>query len=430
MSIWTQDVTLPRFQPLNRDLKVDVLIIGGGMAGILCAHMLAKTGIRYALVEADRIGSGTTKNTTAKLTFSHRLLYQKLIKKYGKENAKRYLEANKMALEEYRRLCGEIDCDYVKKDSYVYSLNDRRILEKEVEALQTLGCEAELKEEISLPFPVCGAVRVKDQAEFHPLKFLSAIVPNLNIYENTCVKELAPHAAVTQKGRITADKIIVATHFPMNNKHGSYFLKLYQNRSYVIALKNAGDVNGMYIDEKETGMSFRNYKDVLLIGGGSHRTGKKGGNWNELDQFAKQYYPGAKKVGQWAAQDCITLDEVPYIGPYSKNTTGLFVATGFNKWGMTGAMAAAQILTDMVMEVKNEYASVFSPSRTMIHPGLFVNAWEAMAGLLTISKKRCPHMGCALKWNKQEHSWDCPCHGSRFTKEGKLIDNPATGDLK
>ena len=225
-------------------------------------------------------------------------------------------------------------------------------------------------------------------------------------------------------------KIIVATHFPILNKHGSYFLKLYQHRSYVLALEGAQKVDGMYVDEDKKGLSFRNYGDRLLLGGGSHRTGKKGGNWHELEKFARKHYPSARVVGKWATQDCMSLDSVPYIGQYSKNTPDLYVATGFNKWGMTSSMVASMILSDLVQGKPNEYAQVFSPSRSILRPQLAVNALESTFGLLTPTVPRCPHLGCALKYNKAEHSWDCPCHGSRFTESGEVINNPATDDKR
>jgi len=205
---------------------------------------------------------------------------------------------------------------------------------------------------------------------------------------------------------------------------------LYQHRSYVIALENAQDVGGMYVDEAQKGMSFRNYKDLLLVGGGDHRTGKKGGNWRELREFAGKFYPNAKERFYWATQDCMSLDSVPYIGLYSKNTPDLYVASGFNKWGMTSSMVSAMILTDMVTGRENQFAPVFSPSRSILKPQLFINGFEAIVNLLTITDKRCPHLGCALKWNAVEHTWDCPCHGSRYTESGDLIDNPAIGGLK
>ena len=221
------------------------------------------------------------------------------------------------------KLCKNIDCDFETQDSYVYSCNDRTVLEKEMQALDKLGFSAEYVQELSLPFATAGAVRFKNQAQFHPLKFLQGIAQNLKIYEHTNVKELAEYAsmrkyaAFTQHGVITADKIIVTTHFPFINKHGSYFMKMHQHRSYVIAYHHASKVDGMYVDEAQKGMSFRNYKDLLLIGGGDHRTGKKGGNWTELEEFAGKYYPHAIEAYRWATQDCMTLDEVPYIGNYS-----------------------------------------------------------------------------------------------------------------
>lgn len=173
----------------------------------------------------------------------------------------------------------------------------------------------------------------------------------------------------------------------------------------------------------------RNRGDLLLLGGGGHRTGHKGGNWNELREFAERVYPKATEQYRWAAQDCMSLDDIPYIGQYSKHTYRLYVASGFNKWGMTGAITAAMILTDKILGKQNDCADVFYPSRSILKPQVLVNGFEATKNLLTISKKRCPHLGCALKWNSAEHSWDCPCHGSRFDKHGKVLDNPANGDL-
>ena len=205
---------------------------------------------------------------------------------------------------------------------------------------------------------------------------------------------------------------------------------MYQHRSYVLALDNAQNVNGMYVDVDQKGMSFRNYGNLLLIGGGAHRTGKTGGNWKELRNFAQQYYPSAAEKYHWATQDCMTLDGVPYIGPYSANTSDLYVATGFNKWGMTSSMVSAMILCDLIQGKQNPYAEVFSPSRTILRPQLAINVFETAVNLLTPTTKRCPHLGCALKWNPYEHTWDCPCHGSRFKEDGGLIDNPATRNLK
>lgn len=429
-SVWGENSEKPIFPPLKGDKSTDVLIIGGGIAGILCSYMLREADVDCILVEADRICGGITKNTTAKITFSHGLIYDKLIKRFGFDKARLYLEAQKDACKKYEELCRNISCDYEKKDSFVYSMNDRRRIEREVLALKRLGVDAEFLCELPLPFSVAGAVKIKDQAQFDPMKFVFSISKGLPIYEKTKVLELGQGMAITQYGKIKCKKIIVATHFPILNKHGSYFIKMYQHRSYVLALEGAPDFDGMFVDEADKGLSFRNYKKLLLLGGGGHRTGKDGGNWNELEAFAKKHFGNAKIVAKWAAQDCMSLDSIPYIGQYSKNTPDLFVATGFNKWGISSSMVAAMILCDLVRGRNNKYAQVFSPSRSILHPQLAVNAFETTAGLLTPTKPRCPHLGCALKYNRAEHSWDCPCHGSRFDEDGRLLNDPAQKDAE
>ena len=396
-SIWTSKTALPRFPALRGEHRTDVLVIGGGLAGLLCARRLTELGVENILVEADVLCGGVTKNTTAKITSQHGLIYDKLLGRLGAERTRMYLEANQAALREYRRLCAGVDCGFEERDAFVYSRRDRARLEREVRALEALGFPAELAEEMPLPFPTAGAVRFPQQAQFDPLRFAAAMAEGLRIYEHTPILELAPHTAAVPEGNITAEKMIVCTHFPFLNKHGSYFLKMYQRRSYVLALENIPDVDGMYVDEAEDGLSFRNAGELLLLGGGGHRTGKKGGGWQELKRSAARYYPASRERARWAAQDCMTLDGVPYIGPYSARTRGLYVATGFNKWGMTSSMAAAMILGDLVTGRENPWAPVFSPSRTMLRPQLAVNAAEAAWSLLTPAGPRCPHMGCALK---------------------------------
>ncbi len=427
-SVWKKESSRVRFNALCESKSTDVLIIGGGIAGILCAYKLQNAGVDCILAEAKEICGGITQNTTAKITLGHGLIYDKMIKRFGEEKAKLYLDAQVCAGNEYSHLCRHIDCNFENKDSYVYSLSNRKKIENEVTALNRLGIKAKFSGTDSLPFETAGAVLVTGQTQFNPLKFLYAISKDLPIYENTKVLELKPGKAITHRGEIKFKKLIIATHFPILNKHGGYFLKLYQHRSYVIALRGAQNVNGMYVDESDTGLSFRNHGGLLLLGGGGHRTGKHGGCWQELEAFSKKHYNDAEITFRWATQDCITLDDIPYIGQYAKSTPDIFVATGFNKWGMTNAMVAADILCDLALEKSNPCAEVFSPSRSIMRPQLAVNAFESILGLLTPTVPRCPHLGCALKYNRDEHSWDCPCHGSRFAENGELIDNPATDD--
>lgn len=426
-SLWQDGNIMPHFGHLNGDCKTDVLIIGGGIAGLLTAYFLHQRNIDYILVEKNTLCSGVTGNTTAKITFQHGLIYQKLVKNIGVDGAKTYLKANQNAFKKYSDLCRKIACDYQVKNNFVYSLDDRRKIEKELDALNKIGYLANFCKNLPLPFDTVGAVEFKNQAQFHPLKFLAHISKNLNIYENTFVKEMIGNTAVTDFGRIEAKNVVVATHFPFINKHGGFSFKLYQHRSYAVALKNAPDVGGMYVDESKKGMSFRNYADCLIVGGGDHRTGKNGGNWQGIRDFVKVNYPESSEKFHWATQDCMSLDDIPYIGKYSKHTKRLFVASGFNKWGMTGAMVAAELLCDMIEEKDNDFAHIFDPSRSVLKPQLLVNGFETVSNLLSFSTKRCPHLGCALKWNDAEHSWDCPCHGTRIDEQGKIIDNPANG---
>ena len=426
-SLWRK-TELPEFPRLQTDLKTDVLIIGGGLAGLLCAFFLKNAGVDCVLVEENRICSGVTGNTTAKLTAQHGLIYSKLISQIGEERARLYYEANREALTEYGKLCTQADCDYSERDSFLYCRDDTGKLEAEMAALEKLKIPARWTTQTELPFSVTGAVCMPHQAQFHPLKFASMIARDLPVFENTAVRSFDGRDYHTDSGVIRAEKVIVATHFPMWNKHGLYPLKLYQDRSYVLALQGVKPIQGMYKDTDTKGLSFRMAGEYLLLGGGAHRTGKKGDMWQE--KAAKKYYADAVVAYRWATQDCMSLDGIPYIGRYARNAENMYVATGFNKWGMTSAMVAARLLRDLIVEKGNPYAELFSPSRSMLKPQLFVNGFEATAHLLKPTVPRCPHMGCALQWNKKEHSWDCPCHGSRFSEEGKRLNGPATADMK
>lgn len=427
-SLWQATSQKPHLPTLGGDRKTDVLIVGGGIAGILLAYELTARGVDCLLCEADEICSHTTGHTTAKVTVQHGLLYDRTVRTFGKNKAQHYYDAQKKAFRRLRALAEEFPCDFETRDAWVYSLNDPKKIENEAAALRSLGCPAVFTRETPLPFEVAGAVGVPDQAQMHPLKLLYALALDLPIYEHTKIRHLLPDGAETDKGRIRAKRTVVTTHFPILNKHGAFFLKLYQSRSYVIALSGAEDVKGMYLDENEKGLSFRTHGGLLLLGGGTHRTGKAGGGWEPLLRFAKATYPRARVVGKWATQDCMTLDGLPYIGQYARPTPNLYVSTGYGKWGMTNAMASAMLLSDLLTGRENPGAALFSPSRSILKPQLFANAGEALLGLLTPTVKRCPHLGCALQYNPQEHTWDCSCHGSRFAPDGTLLDGPATDD--
>lgn len=428
-SIWKNDGQMPEFPSLEGDLSADVLVIGGGLTGLLCAWNLSQAGVDCTLIEQNRLMGGVSGRTTAKLTAQHGLIYHKLLKRYGTDTARLYWQANRDALDKYRELAKAWDFDLTPQNSYLYATGDTKKLEDEMNACRELGIPARWEEKLELPFPVTGAVSFPDQAQFHPMKLAAHLAKNLRIYENTKALEFTGDRVRTPGGSIKGKRIIVATHFPLWNKHGGYFLKLYQQRSYVIALENAPRVEGMYLDCEDNGLSIRTAGEYLLLGGGGHRTGKTGLNWKLPQAAGEKYFPQGNIAARWATQDCMSLDRMPYIGQYSKATPNLYVATGFNKWGMSSAMAAATILTDLIQGRENPYAALFSPQRSILHNQLLCNGLESTMNLLRPTVPRCPHLGCALKWNKEERSWDCPCHGSRFDEKGRLLNGPATEGL-
>ena len=472
-SIWSQTCQFRQREALPGDLKTDIAVIGAGMAGVLIASALQETGRRVVVLEAQRIAGGQTRNTTAKLTCQHALLYEKLTRTLGLDKARQYAQANAAALEEYRRIISAqgIECDLEQRDAYVYGTDAAR-LRKEAEAAAALGLPASFVEEAKLPFPTAGAVRFANQAQFHPLKFLQAISEPLTIYENTSVQSVEEDQLITSRGRVQAEQIVFACHFPFVNFPGMYFARMHQERSYVIALENASQMDGMWIGAEQGSYSFRNYGSLLLLGGGGHRCGENsvGGRYVDLRQKAAQWYPGSREVAHWSAQDCVTADSVPYIGPYAASHPNWYVATGFQKWGMTSSMVAAMLLRDRICGKENPWAEVFDPGRfdEKTLSGLAQESGQAVKGLakqlfqipaeaarellpghggivfwkgkkLGVYKDesgalwpvdiRCPHLGCQLEWNPDELSWDCPCHGSRFDYLGRLISGPAQEDL-
>ena len=428
-SVWQRDCSLPEHPPLTGEIRTGVLVIGGGLAGLLTAWTLRQHGVDVVLVEKDRICSATTAHTTAKITAQHGLIYHKLLRSIGAEGASQYYRANTEAVEQLKKLCRQFGVPIEEKTNFVYSCS-RQKLGEELAALQKLHIPAIFNEAPPLPLSTAGAVGITGQAQFHPLNLAEHLAKELTIYEHTKVTELIGTTAKTEHGNVRAEKIVVSTHFPFLNKHGSYFLKLYQHRSYLLGLENAGRLDAMYVSDEKKGMSFSSFGDTLLLGGGGHRTGKQGGGWRELWEFADRHYPDAIETAHWAAQDTMSLDGIPYIGHYSRNTPDLYVAAGFNKWGMTGSMVSAMVLADLIRGKEHGYAEIFDPSRSILKPQLLLNCIETTASFLLPTTKRCPHLGCALKYNPEEHSWDCGCHGSRFSQSGKVLDNPANDDHK
>ncbi|HWP80737.1 MAG TPA: FAD-dependent oxidoreductase [Candidatus Acidoferrum sp.] len=424
-------MNIPRFPALEKDAAADVLVVGGGMAGVLCALVLKERGADCILAEGEVVAGKVTKGTTAVVTAQHDKLYSDLVANAGAAKARQYLGANLAAVADFRKLAGSVPCDFEDKPSVIFSRTDEKTMQKEAKTVAELGFPAEFVKEIDLPVKIAGGVRFPAQGQFHPLKFIAGVAPGLQIYEDTFVRTVEESRAVTERGRvIRAKQVIIASHFPFINTHGLYFAKMYQQRSYVIGLVGAGEVGGTYVDFAPNGLYFRNYQNLLLIGGGDHRTGKKGEAYRPLRDFAKKHYPNATEKYAWATQDCMSLDGVPYIGRYGEHLKDVYVLTGFNEWGMTSSMLGAKILADRIEGKQNPYAELFAPDRSMAKMQLLANLATTTVSLATPTARRCAHMGCALKWNPVEHTWDCPCHGSRFDVKGHVLDNPATKNIR
>ena len=477
-SVWTESYNIKKRESLDRDIEAEVVVIGAGITGLLTAYMLKDKGLKVVVIEKGRILEGNTLNTTAKITIQHDLIYDKLIKEYKEENAKKYVKANTIAIEKYKEIINKnnIDCDFEEADAYIYTLDDIVKIENEYEAAKKLEIDAELVDEIELPFEVAKALKFKKQGQFNPIKFLNYIAKDLTIYENTKAIDIKNNIVVTEKGNIKAKNIVVATQFPIINTPGYYFLRMHQDRSYVVAFENAQNIKGMYIDENKDGYSFRSYNSLLLVGGASGRTGsnEKGGSYENVIEFTKSLYPNAIEKYRWSAQDCMTSDGIPYIGEYSNSDEmkNVYVATGFNKWGMTSAMIASLIITDKITKTFNDYYEIFSPERyditasiknTLIDVGYTtynfiaqriripmeavedisngsggivnyngenVGVYKDDKGEIYTVSTKCPHLGCELKWDANDLAWDCPCHGSRFDYKGNLLNSPSTKELR
>ncbi len=421
-------------------MKTDIIVVGAGMAGVLIAYFLQEKGKKVIVLEAEDVASGQTGRTTAKITSQHGIKYSNLIKTVGKKKAMLYAQANEAAIDEYERLIKKynIDCDFQRVPSYLYSQECVTPLIKEAEAAKALGIDSGFVRDIELPFSVKGGVCFKNQAMFDGVKFVNYISKKLDIKRNTKVIKIRGNKVITDKGVFLGNKIVVATHYPIKNIPGFYFMRQHQERSYVMELSGCPKIKGMYYGIDKNGLSFRQWGENLVIGGGSHRTGHNvsGGSYCFLKKKAVEIFPDSHEVKRWSAQDAMPHDGIPFIGRYSIFTPDIFVATGFQKWGMTSAMVTAMILRDEVCDVKNPYSKVFTPQRMNIRAGmgkLLLDIYENVKGLIKGyfgKSHRCSHMGCALTWNPDEKTWDCPCHGSRFDSHGNLIDNPAGTNIK
>ncbi|NLY36299.1 MAG: FAD-dependent oxidoreductase [Tissierellia bacterium] len=491
-SYWMASTEQTQYPSLDQDIKVDVVIVGGGMAGICTAYELSKENLKVALLESGRIIEATSGYTTAKVTSQHGLIYNKLIKQVGRELAQQYATANEEAILKIKRIADEngIDADYSPQNAFIYTKEDQYInqIEEEVEAASCLGIKASFMEEIPLSFGVKAAVKFENQAQFHPRRFLLPLAKiaekkGVKIYEHTRAIELLEennkYTITTLQGKkVTAQRVVIASHFPFYNKPGKYYARIFTERSYVLGIHAKEKYpGGMYISAGGPGRSLRaqdtDNGELILVVGDNHKTGQGEDTLKHFEAllgFAKNNFTLIDVPYRWSTQDCVTLDGIPYVGHYSADTPNLYLATGFGKWGMTNSIVSSEILRDLIIKGENPWQEIYNPSRkTLVHSAKNLilqgvdfateliggklsktpkeveleldqaqiievddkraGAYRDKSGKLHIVNTTCTHLGCELNWNSAEKSWDCPCHGSRFDYEGKVIEGPATQDL-
>jgi glycine/D-amino acid oxidase-like deaminating enzyme/nitrite reductase/ring-hydroxylating ferredoxin subunit len=490
---WRITTQLASFPPLKEDISTDVCVVGGGISGITTAYLLAKEGLDVTLVDADVLVNGTTGHTTAKITAQHDLIYDELIQNVGVDKAKLYYDANDAALAFMRKLVKDekMACDFTDEDAYLYTTNNRGVskLEHEYKAYQELGIDSEWITSMPLNIPIKAGIVMRGQAQFHPIKYLAHLIKMFTelggkIYEHTVatdIKEGESPVVLTRDGaKIKAKHVVAATHFPFYDGAGFYFSRMHAERSYVIAVETEEDFpGGMYLSCDEPKRSLRytdmDGKRLVIIGGEEHKAGQGMDtmyHYESLQDYANKVFTTRAIPFRWSAQDLITLDKIPYIGKLSRMHPNVFVATGFRKWGMTNGTAAAHVITDLIVGRPNPYEELYKPSRFVADPsirhfmsenldvakhlikgkfddadksideialdegavvkvdGKRAGAYKDKEGCLHIVDTTCTHMGCEVNWNHGDRSWDCPCHGSRFSYKGEVIEGPATKPLK
>ncbi len=482
-NFWRSKV-LCTYSALNSDIETECAVIGGGLAGIMCAAELFKRGQKVCVLEAQRVGCGDTSGSSGMISFAHDLIYYRLMQKHGEATAKTYLELNKAGAEKIRNLIKEynIDCGLGNCDMYLYAKTKSGLeaLKKERRAYAALGYSFDIENQTELPFETKGALKIPNQGYLNPYLFTAGLAGEIakkgvKIYENTRVIE-QPKEGVLRVGEyvVKAKNFIVCTHFPYINAPGFYFFKMYQSRSSNIVFKTSHKISNKYESAEEKGFEYRPANDSVLCGGASVRCGKykHSSRYEIVKRHLKEQFEvkDSDILSQFAAQDCMTFDMLPFAGNYGTATDNIFVITGFNKWGFTNSAAASKIIVDLIegrqfcnifdtrriyalltpiKEVKNVamiaagFADLLLSSDSkklrriqngqgavVKYKGKRLGVFRDDKGKLKIIDAVCPHLGCALQWNKDDLSWDCPCHGSRFDTDGNIINGPATSSAQ
>lgn len=491
-SFWIDSTPATTYPALENRVTVDVAIIGGGIVGLTAATLLKRAGKTVAIIESRQVAAGVSGHTTAKVTVLHQLIYADLIKQIGEQKAKLYAESNLAGVEQVATFVAEeqIDCDFSRQSSYTFAEPDSELdqIKHEVKAALKLGLPASFVQETSLPFAIAGAIKLDNQAQFHVRKYLLHLAKNITgdgsyLFENTRVQKVDEGDScyvVTDLGVITAHDVIVATNLPILNL-GLFFAKTYPERSYIVGAKIDPEKApvGMYIGSGESSHSIRTtpYEDglLLLVGGEGHKVGTVTNTeecYQKLESYARDRFGIETFAYRWSNQDMVSFDKLPYIGNLTPFNKHIYVATGFSLWGMSKGTMSGMILSDLILRKDNPYTELYDSLRATPFvtvesvkqeadvvtrwigdrfKGLLSSSFSEVAKgegkLLTIDNEKvaayrdeegivhsvsatCTHLGCIVSWNSGEKSWDCACHGARFSCDGKVIQGPAVKDLE
>jgi glycine/D-amino acid oxidase-like deaminating enzyme/nitrite reductase/ring-hydroxylating ferredoxin subunit len=485
-SLWLEAPAPRSHSALQGDLEVDVAVLGGGITGLTTALLLKREGARVAVVEGARVGGGVTGCNTAKVTALQSTILSTIRARHGEEAAALYAEASLAAVEQVAALAAEeeIDCGLARRPAFTYAAEDAELssVEQEAETAERAGLSVVLTDDIDLPFPVAGAVGLAEQVEFHPVRYARGLAAAIDaggsvVLEATpalAVEDGSPCRVLTATGTVTAERVVVATHYPLLDR-GLFFARLKPERSYCIAARVSGaPAQGMSISVGGTTRSVRSYGDLVIVGGEGHQTGAPAAvpeRFVRLEEFARRHWEVDEVTHRWSAQDPSAYDHLPVIGRYSPISSRLYVASGFMKWGLTGGTFAGIVLRDLIAGHDNAWAARFDPNRLSLRSAPELAQVNAKTGLHFFGDRispaqessaddvpvgegrvvrdglgktgvyrdeegavhavslRCTHLGCILRFNSAERSWDCPCHGSRFDVDGSVLEGPATTPL-
>jgi len=486
-SLWLATVAPTDYVPLDGDVESDVAVLGGGITGLTTALLLKRDGARVVLLEGRRIGSGVTGCTTAKVTALQQTIYRQLRRRHGSDGAATYAEASLTGVELVAALAAEedIECDLERRPAFTYAAEEgeRDVVESEHDAASGAGLPVRLVEDVDVPYATHGAVRLDAQLQLHPIRYVQGLARAVHgdgstVFEGSAALDVdsdGPCRIRTDSGTVTAQQVVVATHYPLLDR-GLFFARLEPTRSYCIAARIPGTPpQGMSISAGRTTRSVRSYGEALVLGGEGHTTGARKATperYRQLEEFAREHWSAAETTHRWSAQDPVSWDLLPVIGRYHSGSSRLFVASGFHKWGFSSATFGARIIGDLIAGRDNPWVDRFNPSRIgvrglpklaemnarvaadflgdrviptlrgtasdlppgdarVLRDGLGkTGVFRGDDGTLHAVSLRCTHLGCLLRFNGAERSWDCPCHGSRFEIDGAVLEGPASVPLE